>query len=363
MSNAGVPPLRLSVGDLVEVRSEQEILATLDEHGAVDGMPFMPEMLPFCGKRFRVEKRADKTCNTITVMESRRIFDAVHLEGLRCDGGAHGGCQAQCFLFWKEAWLKRVKEREADYARSSTSPGPAPSSSRCDRVRLTELTRHPESSSDSEIAYRCQATDLLKASEPLPWWDIRQYFRDVWSGNVGMMDLLKVALFRIFQKTIRITAYRAQIRAYNCFQSWRGGTPYPYLWGTLEETPRQTLGLQPGDLVQVKSYEEILATLNKKNKNLGLYFDKEMVPYCGSVRRVRARVERIIDERTGKMLTFPRDCLILDGVICRAQYSECRLFCPRSIYPYWREIWLKRANQTPGADSVSVVEVAAQNSK
>jgi hypothetical protein len=363
MSDPGFPPLRLRVGDLVEVRSEHEILATLDEQGTLAGMPFMPEMLQFCGQRFRVEKRADKTCNTITVMESRRIYDAVHLEGLRCDGSAHGACQAQCFLFWKEAWLKRVKEGEAAYTRSSTPTGPAPSSPRCDQARLIELTRHSKSSKDSEIAYRCQATDLLKASEPLPWWDIRQYFRDVWSGNVGVMDLVKVALFRTFQKSLRITAYRAQIWAYNCFQSWRGGAPYPYLWGTLDKTPRQTLGLQPGDLVQVKSYEEILATLNTKNKNLGLRFDAEMVPYCGSVRRVRARVERIIDERTGKMIIFPRDCLILDGVICRAQYSERRLFCPRNIFPYWREIWLKRVNQSPDADSVSVAAGAAQNSE
>jgi len=345
MSLRNPTQLNLRTGDLVEVRSEQEILATLDEQSSVDSMPFMPEMLEYCGKRFRVEKRADKTCNTITVMESRRIRDAVHLEGLRCDGSAHGGCQAQCFLFWKEAWLKRVEEGEPDSARSPTPSGPAHSSLRCDRQRINELTRRPEPSNDSEIAYRCQATDLLKASEPLPWWDIRQYLRDVWSGNVGVMDLVKVALFRIFQKTLRITAYRAQIRAYNCFQSWRGGTQYPYHWGTLDKTPRETLGLQPGDLVQVKSHEEILATLSTKNKNLGLRFDAEMVPYCGSVRRVRARVERIIDERTGKMITLPRDCLILDGVICRAQYSERRLFCPRSIYPYWREIWLKRVGE------------------
>lgn len=352
MKNAGTPPLHLRVGDMVEVRSEQEILATLDEQGAVDGMPFMPEMLEYCGKRFRVEKRADKTCNTITVMESRRIHDAVHLEGLRCDGSAHGGCQAQCFLFWKEAWLSRVKEREVRSAPSPTSPGPADPSLRCDRSRLADSTRHPESSKDSGIAYRCQATDLLKASESLPWWDIRQYLRDVRSGNVGVMDLLKVALFRIFQKTLRITAYRAQIRAYNRFQSWRGGTAYPYVWGSLDKTPHATLGLQPGDLVQIKSHEEILSTLSTKNKNLGLRFDAEMVPYCGSVRRVRARVERIIDERTGKMLTFPRDCLILDGVICRAEYSERRLFCPRSIYPYWREIWLKRAEDVAKSPAI-----------
>ena len=45
---------RFRTGDLVEIRSKEEILATLDQHGCMDGMPFMPEMLQFCGKRFRV---------------------------------------------------------------------------------------------------------------------------------------------------------------------------------------------------------------------------------------------------------------------------------------------------------------------
>jgi hypothetical protein len=315
MSDHKTPPLRLRVGDLVEVRTEQEILETLDEKGTLDGMPFMPEMLEYCGKRFRVDKRADKTCNTITVMESRRIHDAVHLEGLRCNGDAHGGCQAQCFLFWKEEWLKRIDKDEAGIRRSTTPGRPAHSSLRCDRERLTELTHRLESSNGSEIAYRCQATDLLKASEPLPWWDIRQYVRDVWSGNVGAADLVKAGLFRIFQKTLRITAYRAQIRSYNCFQAWRGGAPYPYLWGSLDKTPRETLGLQHGDLVQVKSHEEILATLSTKNKNLGLKFDAEMVPYCGSVRRVGAGVECIIGEWTGKINGFPSDRLFLGGFL------------------------------------------------
>lgn len=353
-------PLRLRAGDLVEVRSEQEILTTLDDQGALDGMPFMPEMLAFCGKRFRVDKRADKTCNTITIMESRRIHDTVHLEELRCNGAAHGGCQAQCFLFWKEAWLKRVEKPEADLRQPTLSSQTGlPSSLRCDRERLDELTRRSESANGSEIAYRCQATDLLKASEPLPWWDFRQYVREVWSGNIGVVDLVKAALFRIFQETLNIKGYRAQIWAYNHYQSWRGGAPYPYVSGALDKTPHETLGLKPGDLVQVKSHEEIVATLNTKNKNRGLMFDAEMVPYCGSLRRVRARVERIIDERTGRMITLPRDCLILDGVICRARYSERRLFCPRSIYPYWREIWLKRVGEDsqPGANVSATVEV------
>jgi hypothetical protein len=352
MKTAKASALGLRAGDLVEVRSELEILATLDERGAIDGMPFMPEMLAYCGQRFRVYKRAEKTCNTITIMESRRLRNTVHLEGLRCSGEAHGGCQAQCLLFWNEAWLRRVSTRKVSPAHESSSP--ADSVLRCDGDRLSELTRHPDGAADSEIRYRCQVTDLLEASESLPWWDLRQYVREVFCGNESVLDLIKAALFHVFKKTIRITAHNLQISLYNRFQSWRGGTPYPFRWGTLGKTPAATLGLQAGDLVQIKSHDEILATLNAKNKNLGLRFDAEMVPYCGSVHRVRARVERIIEERTGRMTHFSRDCLILEDVICRARYSECRLFCPRSIYPYWREIWLERVGPAANSHAISV---------
>jgi hypothetical protein len=50
--------LNLRVGELVEVRSESEILATLDEKGELEALPFMPEMRQFCGQRLRVHKRA-----------------------------------------------------------------------------------------------------------------------------------------------------------------------------------------------------------------------------------------------------------------------------------------------------------------
>ena len=48
-------------GELVEVLSEAEILATLDEKGTFEKLPFMPEMLKFCGKQFRVSRQAFKT--------------------------------------------------------------------------------------------------------------------------------------------------------------------------------------------------------------------------------------------------------------------------------------------------------------
>src|SRR5262245_54966201 len=96
----------LRAGDWVEVRNAEEILSTLDDSGCLDALPFMPEMLQYCGQRFRVYKSAHKTCDTIQRPVNRRMGDAVHLDGLRCDGSAHGGCQSACLLFWKNVWLK-----------------------------------------------------------------------------------------------------------------------------------------------------------------------------------------------------------------------------------------------------------------
>src|SRR5262245_36900321 len=93
-------------GDLVEVRSVDEILSTLDERGTLDNLPFMPEMLSFCGRQFRVSRQAFKTC--VDDREMRQLEDAVFLEDVRCDGANHAGCARACLIFWKTAWLKRA---------------------------------------------------------------------------------------------------------------------------------------------------------------------------------------------------------------------------------------------------------------
>ncbi|HUC43947.1 MAG TPA: hypothetical protein VMR65_07915 [Candidatus Sulfotelmatobacter sp.] len=304
----------LKAGDLVEIRSAEEIFATLDDDGCLDRLPFMAEMLRFCGKRLRIASVAHKTCDTIHKTGCRSMTGTVHLEGLRCDGSAHGGCGAQCLLFWKESWLKPVA---AGAAAPTESPAPAPF--------LERLERAAHRPSDPE-AWRCQATQLFEASEPLQWWDPRQYLRDLLSRNVGPWVMVKTML----------------LAAFNIQQRWRGGRVFPVVNGMLKKTPVERLDLAPGELVQVKSKEEIVATLDEGNKNRGMLFDPEMLPNCGKTFRVGARVERIINERTGKMMKLPNECIILDGVACKGIYSRNRLFCPRAITPYWREIWLRR---------------------
>ena len=44
--------MALRVGDWIEVKSKDEILATLDKNGRLERMPFMPQMFQYCGKRF-----------------------------------------------------------------------------------------------------------------------------------------------------------------------------------------------------------------------------------------------------------------------------------------------------------------------
>jgi hypothetical protein len=142
---------------------------------------------------------------------------------------------------------------------------------------------------------------------------------------------------------------------YDATVGLRRGFPYPRRKGMVppgQKTPAMELKLQPGDWVRVKSYQEILSTLDIAGKNRGLYFDAEMVPYCNRTFRVLKRVNRIIDEPSGRMQEFRTPCIVLEGVVCEARYSECRLFCPRAIYSYWREVWLERVD-SPAAESIA----------
>ena len=58
----------------------------------------------------------------------RLMKSAVFLADVRCDGSAHDGCQRNCLIFWKEAWLKPVDE--GGDGQDAAMPDPA---SRCER--------------------------------------------------------------------------------------------------------------------------------------------------------------------------------------------------------------------------------------
>ncbi len=348
------PQPTFRAGDWVEVRSKEEILRTLDKQSERDGLPFMPEMFQFCGKRFPVFKSAHKTCDPPSGLGARRMRDGVHLTGVRCDGQTHGGCQAGCLIFWKDAWLKPVgRGAVASPSLVPVGDSPATSAPACTEDDVVAGARGPgESAGPGGPVYRCQSTRLRAATAPLPWWDLRQYAEDLRSRNARPSQLAAAFLFFLYHSLVEsgVGLGGALRWAYDGFQKVRGGSPYPLRQGQVEKgaaTPVSTLDLEPGELVRVRSYREILDTLDEGWRNRGMYFDPELVPYCGGTYRVLRRVGQIIDERTGRMLRLKSDAVILNGVVCQARYSKCRHFCSRSIYPYWREIWLERAPSQP----------------
>jgi hypothetical protein len=316
----------LRKGDLVEVRSAAEILGTLDEGGALDALPFMPEMITAIGRRFTVDRRAERVCDTVnTTLRSRGLSASVFLEDGRCDGSAHGGCQAECRMIWKDAWLRKVAAGTA----SAVDPNDAEAR---EALRRRTLANTRRSGGDDTVHYRCQATDLALASTPQSNTDLRPLARELTCGNVPVGHWTRVmARAAVWQPAHKL-----------------GRLPWPK--GTNTKSPKsERLNLQVGDWVRVKSLEEIKATLTIGGAHRGLHFDTEMAAFCGRVFQVRGRVTHIIDEPTGKMLQFSSDCIKLDGAYCSGERSTGRWFCAREIYPYFREAWLERVDAPAGA--------------
>ncbi len=313
---------RLTVGDIVQVRSAAEIRQSLDSDGALDGLPFMPEMLRFCGLRFRVFRWADKINDMNTKTGVRRLRNTVMLEGLRCDGSAHDGCQAECQILWKHAWLQRVS---AHARPGPTQPDALPGETAAippgSCVELKTKRSHLEK--DGAI-YFCQMTELLRATEPLSCWDVRPDLRSLFYGNVGLLAFLVAVLTRLF----------------NAVQALRGGCDYPFRpVSDRSITPKDDLGLRPGDRVLVKPKEAIAHTLDKHDRNRGLRYDREMIRFSGRRFTVRRRVNKIIGEDSARMLTMKTPCITLEEATATGEFLR---FCPQDEYVFFREIWLQR---------------------
>jgi hypothetical protein len=360
---------KLRIGEWVEVRSKEEILATLDAKGCIENMPFMPEMFQFCGRRFQVSKIAHKTCDYSTpYFHTRRLKGTVHLE-TRCDGEAHDGCQAGCLLFWKEDWLKPVSgDSTAPLARpvqiQTTTNGNGNHSATCSEVSLRGLVKINLANEEAPT-YFCQMTEVPRATTDLHWWDIRQYVDDYRSGNVPFSRMVTGLIYSAYYhlSIAGIKVGRPMRWLYDHVNPLLGGSRFPRTMGKIPDdqpTPIEKLNLQPGELVRVKSHEQILETITTNMMNRGMSWDAELVPYCGGTYRVLRRVNKLIGEQSSKMVVMKSACIILDKVVCQARYSSCRMLCPKAMYPYWREIWLERVfpntadtSSSPNTDAVT----------
>lgn len=303
---------KLRPGDLVEVRSANEILQTLDADGTLDRLPFMPEMIEFCGQKFRVSKRVLKTCYyTKWGASGFRKFqtdDVVLLDGLRCSGVEHDGCQKACMIFWREAWLRKAED-SSDQAKTDHSG--------------VELLRGRLKTLVGPKVYFCQSSELLKASQSLTRSDrVARCFREIRVGNCSALEMaLRIGRW-VFWKT-----------------RWR--LLGEYSRGGNQSLRQEPLHVQAGERIEVKSMQEIRTTLNEAGCNRGLFFMPDMRKACGKQQNVERRVERIIVDGTGEMRQL-RDTVFLEGSHCGCVYSLGG--CPRQEFSYWRENWLRRPN-------------------
>jgi hypothetical protein len=299
----------LRSGDLVEIRQLNQIARTLHD-GALEGLPFMPEMLEFCGQGLRVSRRALTACY---FPGSHRGFDSnkiVTLDGVRCSGAAHGGCQKACVIFWREEWLRKIDETILE---------------NIDTAEIDQFLQQLPASDLGDDTYRCQASELPKVSHTVGRSErVSRYLTGLRQGNFDTLQLIRSVAISVFWRT------RAKL-----FGIYARG---PHT----KRTPTESLNLQPGEWVEVKPLSRILETLDQRGRNRGLYFSPDMARMCGRKFRVKSRLDRVISDGTGEMKQF-KNTVCLEGLTCGCAYGGLGMAdCSRREVTYWREIWLRR---------------------
>ena len=162
-------------GDWIEVRPVGEVLATLDEHGCLDALPFMLEMTRYCGRRFQVIKAALNTRYPGSGSDGQRMAGAVNI-GTGCDGSAHDGCHGGCTVFWKPEWLTPV-----DGPAEAIAAPPAPETDEIERLRAA--TRYLTGDA-GQTRNRCQVWDTVPVAA-LPRQSLAAAVRRFAAGDGG----------------------------------------------------------------------------------------------------------------------------------------------------------------------------------
>jgi hypothetical protein len=104
----------LKAGDLIRIRSKEEIDSTLNRWRTLKGCAFMSVMEPYCDTIQRVFKPVTRFVDErdYRVKKSKGIY---LLEGIMCQGTpSYGSCDRSCFFFWREEWLERIEEIDED---------------------------------------------------------------------------------------------------------------------------------------------------------------------------------------------------------------------------------------------------------
>ncbi len=314
----------LITGDLVQIKSWNAIAATLNEHGRLAELPFMPEMLGMCGKRARVFRCAHRIFDYRKTRRMRHMDGAVLLIAAVCDGSNHGGCDAACHTIWNAQWLSRIT---ADETAADTALAPQPADPA--HIAALHFGTHPP-------RYACQLTQLHSASQPVADWSVANFLRPLVAGNVAPAAFAIACLTDWF----------------NTVQQMRGGHGFPAFeaGGQSAPDPEEPL-LEAGDQVVVRFSAEIRATLDGQLVHRGLGFELDMLKHCGHRYTVQSRIRRLIDIVSGEMRTMRTPAYLLRDV----HFTGERQFFNAQYEPlFWRGVWLKKESDSRAAQADDV---------
>ena len=111
----------------------------------------------------------------------------VLLDGVRCTGADHDGCQKACNIFWRETWLRKIETHDAP---SLQSDGTARL-----RVRLKTVT--------GPNHYFCQSSEILNATVELSKLErFSKCVDEVRSRNSGIFEVFRRIAVWTFWKDV-----------------------------------------------------------------------------------------------------------------------------------------------------------------
>lgn len=108
---------KFSVGEIVQVRTREEISQGLDPLGRYEGCLMMEQMWRYCEQSYRVQK----IVNVLLDEYRNKMFNTKSplylLEGLICNGIVESyeyQCDRSCYYMWHEDWIEGSKPKRDD---------------------------------------------------------------------------------------------------------------------------------------------------------------------------------------------------------------------------------------------------------
>ncbi len=272
------------VGEIVRVRSRAAIIASFDSTEGLDGLIFTRQMAESCGRTFRVSKVGRTLFDEHKHRNCRPRAPFYILEHSICDGNADGSqpvCDHSCFFLWHADWLECLD------GSGILSPN----------VSVVDI---PDGSPT------CQLRHIDRVSLQNSW------------------------LNETRQKWIRkLRWYRRRLLSSLHSED-----------GALRITREEQDEIKAGDIVRVKSRDEINPTLDLHRKTRGCTFQTEMYEHCGMEYRVLKKIGHFFDEASRKTRKC-KNTYLLEGCCCTGSGTYLGT-CDRNCFFFWQRQWLDK---------------------